>query len=65
MVMSGVWLVLVVLIWLMLPSPLVVVVVVVLGFGSSGAVFRGPSEVTSGMRPGWERVQGRLCGCQA
>jgi len=45
MVMSGVWLVLVVLIWLMLPSPLVVVVVVVLGFGSSGAVFRVPGRV--------------------
>ena len=65
MVMSGVWLVLVVLIWLMSPFLAGVVVVVVVGFGSSGAVFRGPGEVTSGMRPGWERVQGRLCGCHA
>ena len=45
MVMSGVWLVLVVLIWLMSPFLAGVVVVVVLGFGSSGAVFRGPGRV--------------------
>ena len=45
MVMSGVWLVLVVLIGLMSPFLAVVVVVLVVGFGSSGAVFRVPGRV--------------------
>jgi len=45
MVMSGVWLVLVVLIWLMSPFLLVGVVVVVVGCGGRGAVFRVPGRV--------------------